>query len=54
MGIPKIGCMRQRGHHAIKVVGREPFTNPYIYDRNFVFDSRGPAKKIEMLTTGKD
>lgn len=37
MGIPKIGYMRQRGHHAIKMVGREHFTNPYLFDRNFTF-----------------
>ena len=37
MGIPNVGYMRQRGHHAIKLVGREHFTNPYIYDKNFVF-----------------
>lgn len=38
MGIPKVGYMRQRGHHAIKLVGREHFTNPYLFDRNFVFN----------------
>ena len=37
MGIPKIGYMRQRGHHAIKMVGRDHFTNPYLFDDNFVF-----------------
>ena len=37
MGIPKVGYMRQRGHHAIKLVGREHFTNPYLFDDNFVF-----------------
>jgi hypothetical protein len=37
MGIPKVGYMRQRGHHAIKMVGREHFTNPYLFDENFVF-----------------
>ena len=37
MGIPKVGYMRQRGHHAIKMVGREHFTNPYLFDDNFVF-----------------
>ena len=37
MGIPKVGYMRQRGHHAIKMVGREHFTNPYLFDRNFIF-----------------
>jgi hypothetical protein len=37
MGIPNIGFMRQRGHHAIKMVGREHFTNPNLYDNNFIF-----------------
>lgn len=37
MGIPKIGYMRQRGHHAIKMVGRDHFTNPHLFDDNFVF-----------------
>jgi hypothetical protein len=37
MGIPKVGYMRQRGHHAIKMVGREHFTNPHLFDDNFVF-----------------
>jgi len=54
MGIPKIGYMRQRGHHAIKMVGREHFTNPEIYDRNFVFDYYSASKKQEVLTMGYD
>jgi hypothetical protein len=37
MGIPKVGYMRQRGHHAIKLVGREHFTNPHLFDKNFIF-----------------
>ncbi|KPJ78564.1 MAG: hypothetical protein AMJ54_02780 [Deltaproteobacteria bacterium SG8_13] len=37
MGIPKVGYMRQRGHHAIKLVGRGHFTDTDIYDRYFVF-----------------
>jgi len=37
MGIPKVGYMRQRGHHAIKMVGRDHFTNPDLLDDNFVF-----------------
>lgn len=37
MGIPKVGYMRQRGHHAVKLVGRAHFTDPDIYDRYFVF-----------------
>jgi hypothetical protein len=37
MGIPKVGYMRQRGHHPIKMVGRDHFTNPHLLDENFVF-----------------
>ncbi len=37
MGIANIGSMRQRGHHAVKFVGREHFDDPDIFDRNFEF-----------------
>jgi hypothetical protein len=37
MGIPRIGYMRQRGHHAIHIVGRAHFTDPEIFDRYFRF-----------------
>lgn len=36
-GIPSIGSMRQRGHHAIKMVGRAMFSDPNLFDRNFIF-----------------
>jgi len=36
MGIQSIGYMRQRGHHAIKMVGRAHFTDPDLFDRSFV------------------
>jgi hypothetical protein len=29
--------MRQRGHHAIKLVGREHFDDPELFDKNFEF-----------------
>jgi hypothetical protein len=38
MGIPKVGYMRQRSHHAIKMVGRSHFTDTDIYDRYFTFE----------------
>jgi hypothetical protein len=38
MGIPKVGYMRQRNHHAIKLVGRAHFTDTDIYDRYFTFE----------------
>ena len=37
MGIPRIGYMRQRSHHAIHIVGRTHFTDPDILDRYFDF-----------------
>jgi len=37
MGIPSIGSMRQRGHHAIELIGKDHFDNPYLFDENFVF-----------------
>ncbi len=38
MGIVDIGSMRQRGHHAVKLVGREHFDDPDLFDRNFEID----------------
>ncbi len=37
MGIPSIGSMRQRGHQAIELIGKDYFDNPYLFDENFVF-----------------
>jgi hypothetical protein len=37
MGIPSVGSMRQRGHHAISLTGRVHFDDPDLFDRNFVF-----------------
>jgi hypothetical protein len=37
MGIPKIGSMRQRGHHAIELIGRAQFDDPTLFDESFVF-----------------
>lgn len=36
MGIPEIGSMRQRGHHAIELIGRVTFDDPELFDENFV------------------
>jgi hypothetical protein len=35
MGIVDIGSMRQRGHHAVKLAGREHFDDPDLVDGNF-------------------
>ncbi|MFQ5952681.1 MAG: hypothetical protein ACE5JK_04670 [Candidatus Omnitrophota bacterium] len=37
VGIPKVGYMRQRGNHAIKLAGHAHFTDPNLYERDFVF-----------------
>ena len=37
MGIPDIGAMRQRGHHAVKLLGRSLFDDPDLFDNNFEF-----------------
>jgi hypothetical protein len=37
MGIPSVGSMRQRGHHAIELIGRVHFDAPDLFDENFVF-----------------
>jgi hypothetical protein len=38
MGIPAVGSMRQRGHHAIKLVGRAYFDDPLLFEKSFEFD----------------
>jgi hypothetical protein len=35
MGIPAVGSMRQRGHHAIKLVGRAYFDDPLLFEQSF-------------------
>jgi hypothetical protein len=37
MGIPKIGSMRQRGHHALELIGRAQFDDPTLFDESFAF-----------------
>lgn len=39
MGIPKVGFMRQRGHHPVKMIGRAHFDDPDLFDKNFIFKS---------------
>ncbi len=38
VGIHDIGYMRQRSHHAVKMIGRAHFTDPDIFDGKFVFN----------------
>lgn len=37
MGIPDVGYMRQRGHHALELVGRSHFDDPGLLEENFRF-----------------
>lgn len=37
MGVPKVGYMRQRGHHAVKLLDRGHFTEPFLFDGIFVY-----------------
>ncbi|MFZ0728295.1 MAG: hypothetical protein WAM61_21135 [Desulfobacterales bacterium] len=41
VGIPDIGYMRQRGHHAVTMIGRAHFTDADIFDGYFVFRTAG-------------
>jgi hypothetical protein len=36
-GIPSVGSMRQRGHHAIEFRGHAHFDDPYLFEESFVF-----------------
>ena len=38
MGIPKVGYMRQRGHHAVKLIGKAHFTDADLFDKYFIFN----------------
>jgi hypothetical protein len=42
MGIPRVGSMRQRGHHAVEFIGRAHFDGPDIFNRNFGFQPGAP------------
>jgi hypothetical protein len=37
MGIPEVGAMRQRNRHALRLVGRAHFANPWLFERYFEF-----------------
>jgi hypothetical protein len=37
MGVPDVGSMRQRGHHAVAFVGRDHFDDPQLFERHFRF-----------------
>jgi hypothetical protein len=37
MGIPWVGAMRQRGNHAVLLVGRAYFDDPLLFEKNFEF-----------------
>lgn len=37
MGIPSVGSMRQRSHHAITFLGRAHFDDPFLFDDRFTY-----------------
>jgi hypothetical protein len=39
MGVKDVGYMRQRGHHAIELVGRAHFDDPHLLEKKFVLNS---------------
>jgi hypothetical protein len=38
MGVASVGSMRQRGHHAISLVGWDHFDDPELFEKNFIFE----------------
>ena len=40
MGIDEPGAMRQRGRHAIAFVGRRHFDDPFIFEKNFIYNNK--------------
>lgn len=52
MGIPAVGSMRQRGHHAIKLVGRAYFDDPLLFEQSFEFDAQAFGFKSQALRSG--
>jgi len=37
MGVPSVGSMRQRGHHAISLIGCDHFDTPELFEKSFIF-----------------
>jgi hypothetical protein len=37
MGVPRVGFMRQRGHHAVEFIGRAHFDDPDLFQQYFRF-----------------
>lgn len=52
MGIPAVGSMRQRGHHAIKLVGRAYFDDPLLFEQSFAFAPGAFGFKSQTLRNG--
>lgn len=40
MGVPKVGYMRQRGHHAVTLLNRAHFTDPFLFDAIFAINRK--------------
>jgi len=45
MRILKVGYVRQRGHHPIKMLGRDHFDSPFLFNRNFSFGRKQGKNK---------
>lgn len=39
MGIPRVGAMRQRGRHPVKMLGKLHFDDPKIIEKSFIYNS---------------
>ncbi|MEA3548436.1 MAG: hypothetical protein U9R66_12320 [Thermodesulfobacteriota bacterium] len=53
MGLHDTGSMRQRGHHAIRLVGREHFDDPHLFDNNFFYHDFPLPESVRIGKKGK-
>lgn len=54
MGVPDVGAMRQRGHHAIAFVGRDHFDDPHLFERHFQFSPVSPNRTPTVVTPSSE
>ena len=48
MGIPRVGSIRQRGHHPIKLIGRAYFDDPQLINQSLIFSNPPPSSKSTL------
>ena len=53
MGLHDTGSMRQRGRHAIRLVGREHFDDPHLFDNNFLYHEFPLPESVKTGKKGK-